>query len=178
MHTEKGTALTSVLIVIVLVVLLGGGYYVYQRNQSNLERQTQNENTQSPEGGSIVGDEKIIGEEDIFIDLTAQNNSEQDGIAEIYDNDQGIATVKISLFDAPEDVSQPAHIHLGSCAPKVGAVKYPLTNVVNAESETTLTISTAELLKQLPLAINVHKSTSEAGVYISCGNITVEPTLE
>ncbi|MBI2442384.1 MAG: hypothetical protein HYV40_00560 [Candidatus Levybacteria bacterium] len=35
----------------------------------------------------------------------------------------------------------------------------------------TLTVSLASLKGQLPLAINVHKSGSEANVYVSCGDL-------
>ena len=74
------------------------------------------------------------------------------------------------MIGAPENVSQPVHIHVGSC-PEVGEVKYPLTNVLDGESVTTLDVTLEQLEIELPLAINVHKSVTEASVYISCGDI-------
>lgn len=78
--------------------------------------------------------------------------------------------VILQLTGAPRENAQPAHIHAGSCA-NLGAVQYPLAAAVNGYSETILSLSLSSLLSKRPLAINVHQSTSEAGRYISCGNL-------
>lgn len=66
--------------------------------------------------------------------------------------------------------SYPAHIHLGSC-PTPGAVKYPLNPVVNGKSKTVIDVSVAELVKGLPLAVNLHKSATELATSVACGNL-------
>ena len=101
--------------------------------------------------------------------LDPQNDSGEMGTASLTPVD-GKTKVILKLSGAPKDMSQPAHIHTGTCA-AIGAVKYPLTFPKNGESETVLDISLDRLLDELPLAVNVHKSPQEAGIYYSCGNI-------
>ena len=80
----------------------------------------------------------------------------------------GKVKVTIDLTGTKYMAPQQAHIHIGVC-PGVGAVKYPLTNVVAGKSTTVLMVSMADLASQGPLAVNVHKSAAEAGVYTACG---------
>ena len=81
------------------------------------------------------------------------------------------ASVKVTLDMTPGTAGtpQPAHIHVGLC-PGVGAVKYPLTNIVNGKSETTIATSIAEL-GSTQYAINTHLSATEAGKYTACVNL-------
>lgn len=99
--------------------------------------------------------------------LSAQNNSNESGIANLKDT-SGMVTVTLNLTGYTPNVSQPAHIHTGDC-PGVGAVKYPLNSVLNGKSVTVLGVSLAQLKQQLPLAINVHKSATNIATYTSCG---------
>ena len=108
-------------------------------------------------------------ENKITVELTEENDSGESGRARLVE-ENGQVTVTISMDGAPEDVSQPAHIHLGSC-PEVGGIQYPLTNILNGESITTINVTLDQLKSELPLAINIHKSVDEASVYVSCGNI-------
>ena len=103
----------------------------------------------------------------LTVTLTAQNNSGQPGTA-IIAEENGKAKVSLFINNAPKGVAQPAHIHAGAC-PGVGEVKYPLSNVLDGKSETALDVGIDQLKSELPLAVNVHKSASEARVYVSCG---------
>ena len=105
------------------------------------------------------------------VQLTAQNNSGITGTATLEDVAGGKTKVTLKLTGAPAGVAEPAHIHDGTCANLNPTPKYPLTNVSNGTSETTVDVSIADLTSQ-PFAINVHKSPQEAAVYVSCGNIT------
>jgi hypothetical protein len=100
--------------------------------------------------------------------LAAQSESSQSGKVTFKEID-GKTMVSIMLDNGPS-TPQPAHIHLGAC-PAPGAVKYPLTNVVNGKSETTIDATIKDLLTQLPLAVNVHKSVAESKTYVACGDI-------
>lgn len=66
---------------------------------------------------------------------------------------------------------QPAHIHVGGC-PGVSSVAYPLSNVIDGRSETYLDTTIDSLKLQVPLTINVHKSSAEIDQYTSCGDLS------
>jgi hypothetical protein len=81
--------------------------------------------------------------------------------------DMGAQTkVTISMQSGGAGVQQPAHIHGGTC-PGVGPIDFPLSNVVDGRSETTVNASMAQILSR-QRAINVHKSTAESGIYTAC----------
>ncbi|MDQ3098407.1 MAG: CHRD domain-containing protein [bacterium] len=85
----------------------------------------------------------------------------------------GKVTVSIAMENKAATTSaQPAHIHVGVC-PLSGAIKYPLTNVVNGESETILPagVTITTLKAAGPLAVNIHKSATELSKYIACGDL-------
>lgn len=105
----------------------------------------------------------------INISLSEQNESGESGTATLTEVD-GKVIVSLDLNGAPDSV-QPAHIHTGSCD-NLGGVQNPLTSPVGGASETTLDVTMDDLLSGLPLAINVHKSPEEAGIYVACGDIT------
>ncbi len=102
------------------------------------------------------------------IDLKAQNGSKIEGSALLTEAD-GKTKVVLALASSSA-VAMPAHIHTGVC-PNPGAVKYPLAAVVEGRSETIVSVTIDELRKQLPLAINVHKSVVEPQSYVSCGDL-------
>lgn len=99
--------------------------------------------------------------------LSSQSNSNESGIATLKEMN-GSVTVNLYLTGYTSDVTQPAHIHVGTC-PGVGVISYPLNSVLNGRSTTVLNTSLAQLKQQLPLAINVHKSNVEISTYTSCG---------
>jgi len=149
----------NLLIVIVVIVVLFVGYLVISNKPAQPTPQP-TEVTEAP-----------VPPTEVTVDISQQNDSGEAGTATVMEVD-GKVKVTLSLSGAPQDVAQPAHIHMGSC-PDVGEVKYPLTSPLNGVSETMLEVSLDQLKSELPLAINVHKSQEEAAVYVSCGNITL-----
>lgn len=103
------------------------------------------------------------------ISLSSQNNSGQSGTATLAE-ENGKVKVTINVSGGNFTNPQPAHIHLGSC-PKPGEVLYPLQDVVNGKSTTTLNVTMKELKAKGALAINIHKSADEVSFYTACGNI-------
>jgi len=106
------------------------------------------------------------------VTLNMQNDSGQNGVAELREED-GKVIVEIAVAPGVEGVEQPTHIHSGSCD-DLGGIEYPLTILTNGVSTTTLDVNMTDLLSQLPLAINGHKSAEEIGTYITCGELTAK----
>jgi Cu/Zn superoxide dismutase len=103
--------------------------------------------------------------------LSAQNDSNQNGTATITDMGGKAIMVSITLGNGTTE-PQPAHIHKGTCANLDPNPAYPLSSVVNGKSETEVAVSMDELAKG-EYAINIHKSATEASVYVACGDIKV-----
>ena len=104
----------------------------------------------------------------VTVQMRGQNGSREWGTATL--SDHGNRTgVLISVKNEPTSSYQPAHIHFGPCA-RLGAVEFPLTDVVHGHSFTLVAVPIATLLNK-NLAINAHKSASQLGIYVSCGNI-------
>ena len=83
--------------------------------------------------------------------------------------------VKVNAGAVSSDVTtpRPVHIHSGSCSDvgTLGPIVYSLNPIVNVLSETVLDTTFAKLKSQLPLVLNIHKSSAESGVYVACGEI-------
>lgn len=105
----------------------------------------------------------------IEIVLNEQNESGESGTATLWEVD-GSLIVSLNLTGAPPAEPQPAHIHNGSCE-DLGGINYPLTEVTDGVSDTSLEMSLDELLSQNPQAINVHLSVEQANVYVACGDL-------
>jgi hypothetical protein len=118
-----------------------------------------------PGGAAVAADNSVT------VTMKAQNGSSEDGTATITASGDSAVTVVVKLSNGTT-VAQPAHIHVGSCANLDPTPKYPLTNVVDGASETTVNVALADLTKG-GFAINVHKSAAEVSTYVSCGDIPV-----
>ena len=105
----------------------------------------------------------------VTVTLDQQNNSGQSGTAVLQDMGDGTTKVTVNISGGSA-VAQPAHIHDGPCATLNPKPKYPLTSLVNGTSETIVKQPLSDLAGGT-YAINVHKSATEASVYVSCGNI-------
>jgi hypothetical protein len=105
----------------------------------------------------------------LTVNLKAQNASGETGTATLTQQPDGVQVV-ISLANAPA-TAQPAHIHLGTCDKLNPAPEYPLESITAGNSTTLVKGVTIDQLLAKTSAINVHKSTSDLGTYVACGNI-------
>lgn len=153
-----------IVISIIIVVIAAGAYYMFMGNKPEAPG---TEKTATTNTSTVQTTYKDVTER--TVSLKEQNGSGESGSAVLTEKD-GKVTVVLDMTGFAADVPQPAHIHSGSC-PDVGAVAYPLTNVVNGKSATVLDTTFAKLDAKEPLAINVHKSVPETKVYVSCGNL-------
>lgn len=110
----------------------------------------------------------------VTVAMSPQNNSNESGMATLTQVGKDVQVV-VDLSNAPAE-AQPAHIHPGTCAKLAPAPKYPLSNVVNGKSTTTLKNVTLTELTSGQFAVNVHKSANDLATYVSCGDITAATT--
>jgi hypothetical protein len=101
--------------------------------------------------------------------LKAQNGSGENGKVTLVGTGSK-TTVTISLTGENTTGKQPAHIHTGPCS-KLGAVKYPLSDVVLGKSVTVVS-APLDTLTNGTLAVNVHESAADIAKYVSCGDLT------
>ncbi len=120
---------------------------------------------------SATPDKTPVAPTSITIPLASENKSKEEGSATITKMGNKIK-VTLTVTGAPKGSLQPAHIHSGSCD-KPGAIKYPLADLMNGASEKTVNVSYEQLISELPLSINVHKSIKDIKTYVACGNVTV-----
>ena len=106
----------------------------------------------------------------IVLNAVDKNEFNQFGIGTLTEENGQVRVVLDLNKVSGTNNSQPAHIHIGSC-PGVGAILFPLNNVVNGRSESVINANLNDLRSQAPIAINIHKSISEVAVYTACGNI-------
>ena len=121
---------------------------------------------------------KLVGDDD---DDAASAESVTVTLAELSDSGQsGTATltasgsqtvVSIDLPGGAEGVEQPIHIHPGTCAELDPMPVFPLSNVADGASETTIEVALDELVGG-EFSINGHKSADEAAIYVACGEIS------
>lgn len=153
MGYAQRTMIRNASLIFIASVLLAGCYHT-ATNPSSAPSQSAQEETTPPK----------------TVSLTALNNSGVDGTA-VLESVNGQAKVTVTLDGASEDtLPHPAHIHIGTC-PNPGAVKYPLNDVINGKSETTLGVSLDNLKQEGKLAVNVHKSAQNLKTYLACGNL-------
>jgi hypothetical protein len=106
----------------------------------------------------------------LTVTLNAQNSSGETGTAVLTQTADGVQVV-VTLKGAPAD-AQPAHIHAGTCDKLNPSPMWPLTSLSSGTSTTVVKGTTIDQMLKTPYAINVHKSTSDLGTYVACGNIT------
>ncbi len=109
----------------------------------------------------------------VTVTLNAQNGSGESGTAVLTDLGNGQTRVQVTLTGEPAGASQPEHVHQGTCTNLNPKPLYPLNNLVNGKSDTTLNVSLSTLTAG-GLAINGHKSVQQITTYVFCGEI---PTM-
>jgi Cu/Zn superoxide dismutase len=116
-------------------------------------------------GGAMKTDAKTFK-------IAAQNGSGETGTVTLKPDGDDATTVTVTLTGGPS-TAQPAHIHPGTCAKLDPAPKYPLSNVVDGKSTTTVKETIAKLTAG-GFAVNVHKSTDDLKDYVACGDLTAD----
>jgi hypothetical protein len=100
------------------------------------------------------------------LQLRTLNDSGVTGSVTLTDMGDQRTLVEIDV-DPAGHPSMPAHIHPGTCDELVPQPKYPLQNVVDGASVTEVPAPLDELLRG-EVALNIHHSNEEMGVYTAC----------
>ena len=105
---------------------------------------------------AVTEAEEALEDVEITLDLDEQNGSGITGTATLSPTSDGQVEVEIEL-DGSEGGPHPAHIHQGSCADLDPNPAFPLEDVVDGRSRTTVEVDVADLSAD-EYAINVHES--------------------
>ena len=171
-QTETGRKLPA-LKVLTMIVALGvitlGAIFLIVFSQKKGSQKSQNSASAPNVSNQQEEGEPPESPAEMAVLLSEVGGSGQSGIAVIGEKD-GKILVALGISGASKGSVEPAHIHTGSCS-GLGDVKYPLKDVVGDSSETTLDFGIDKLRNELPLALNVHKSASEQGISVACGDI-------
>lgn len=103
------------------------------------------------------------------VTLSALNGSGVSGTAVLTDAGSGQTQVVVTV-DAAGNADMPAHVHMGTCASLDPAPKYPLNDVKDGASTTTIPVALADLTTSA-FAVNLHKSADDIKTYTACGEI-------
>jgi hypothetical protein len=106
---------------------------------------------------------------EVTVDLDEQNDSGISGTATLSPTSDGTVEVELEL-DGSDGGPHPAHIHEGSCADLDPTPAFPLEDVVDGRSATTVDVDVSDLTVN-EYAINVHESPENADEYVACGDV-------
>ena len=102
----------------------------------------------------------------VVITLNALNGSGESGTATLHA--QGDKTVVVIKLADGSGIEQPAHFHAGTCDKYQPRPLYPLEDVVDGKSTTTLNVAIYKLTGG-DLIVNVHKSYADIATQAACG---------
>jgi hypothetical protein len=117
---------------------------------------------------ALEGAESVLPD-GLTLELAEQNDSGISGTVSFAPTSEGAVEVEIEL-EGSDGGPHPAHIHPGSCADLDPTPAFPLEDVVDGRSETTVEVDVAELAAD-EYAVNVHESAENADVYVACADV-------
>jgi uncharacterized protein YxeA len=174
-NNDKSSMPMVISVLVIILIAIAAIFFFTGDDDSDDTSNTNTEEETTQTTGTDTNTDSQIEETQIpettTFNLTAQNDSGQNGTV-VFEEVGSQVRVTLTLSN-PSANPQPAHIHSGRC-PTPGAVVYPLTDVVNGTSVTALDTNFNELVNQGDLAVNVHKSSAESNVYVSCGDVVYQ----
>lgn len=147
--------MNKISIIVIVLIIAGGVAYTLLRDREDPAVDTQ---THDP---SAMGP--------IMVPMPSHNRSDQAGRA-YFSDESGKTKVALDISPWTVGVPQPASIRAGTCA-AMGAIRYPLNNIVEGKSETILTPATHFIHGLGDSIVVIGKSASEPESIVSCGNL-------
>ncbi len=166
MEQENNRSMMIVLVAGIILVLVVLFFIQMGNNSSDNQSPATTTTTAGDTDGRDNNDEDFV----TSFSLVEQNDSGQNGTVALTEVGNQVRVV-LTLTD-PVSTSEPAHIHTGRC-PSPGGIVFELDPVVNGTSTTTLNTTLTDLRARGDLAVNVHKSEAESGVYYSCADLNI-----
>jgi hypothetical protein len=108
--------------------------------------------------------------------LVAQRSSGENGTVTLTPITAMSTRVTISLAGEPSGASQPAHIHVGSCARLNPHPKWGLKNVEEGASATVVPVGIKTLISA-DYVVNVHLSSTAITHYVACSDLSTAKRL-
>jgi hypothetical protein len=105
------------------------------------------------------------GDGTVVVQMNALNGSGESGLATLVPH--GARTTITIKLAGGSDIEQPAHFHTGTCDRYTPRPLYPLNDVVDGKSTTTIDVPIAKLTNG-DLIINVHKSYADIATQAAC----------
>ena len=102
--------------------------------------------------------------------LVAQNNSGETGTITITPTADGKGSVVLVETKGQGPLPQPIHFHMGLCAARRGT-DHPLKTLEGGKSGDDARRGPRFHADQRAVLVNVHKSTTEGGIYVACADI-------
>jgi Cu/Zn superoxide dismutase len=102
----------------------------------------------------------------VVVTLNALNGSGEEGTATL--KAEGAKTLVTIRLSGGSDIEQPAHFHRGNCQSYQPRPLYPLNDVVNGKSTTTVNVPIDQLAGG-DLIVNIHKSYADIATQAACG---------
>jgi Cu/Zn superoxide dismutase len=163
--------MTGRLALLLVVALLGAGCGGDDANDAVEEASTVLTDTEAAESTveSVLTLAEATLDEALTLDLEEQNGSGITGTVELSPTSDGTVEVEIEL-EGSEGGPHPAHIHRGSCADLDPEPAFPLEDVVDGRSDTSVDVDIADLTLD-EYAVNVHESPENASVYVACTDV-------
>ncbi|MDP9352398.1 MAG: hypothetical protein M3P51_12770 [Chloroflexota bacterium] len=125
---------------------------------------------------ALQGAGVAAGPDSTTVRLDAQNKSGINGTATLTDNGNGTTTISIKLRNTKANSMHPGHLHEGTCKGTIPTIRYPLEDVVDGKSETTVKAPLGRLLSE-ELYINLHPSHEKLFPVITCGGLNAPDSL-
>ena len=110
----------------------------------------------------------VYAEGPVTVTLKEQNNSGQSGTATLTEKGSDTEVV-VEIKGMPAGADHPMMVHKNTCD-KSGGVEYPLTNLKDGKSTTTVKVALKDL-QSGNYSIRSHKSPQELPIFFLCGDI-------
>jgi hypothetical protein len=121
-----------------------------------------------PGCGSGEEDAAASSDDQLKLTLAEQAGSGQSGTATLTADGDDATRILVELSNPPS-VTQPSHVHSGSCD-DIGSVVAPLDSVADGRAESVVPMSLEEL-RRGGLIVHAHKSEAEPKVSVACAEI-------